>query len=325
MLKRGPLNGRKSLADRSVLNTTTVKDKFKSSPKSFKDYLVSIDLADPIERGKLAVQLKMDVDKACVELFKDDPRKHLGASIIGHDCSAYLWNTFRHLKQEAFDGRMLRLFNRGHLEESRFVKWLQAVGFEVEEFDPATGKQFKISGVNGHFGGSTDGRVKLPPIYQFTDWLITEFKTHGNKSFVNLKDEGVRKSKPMHFKQMSSYGRVYGYRYGLYCAVNKDTDELHFEIAELDWSLADDLFRKADAIINSRTQPQKIAQVATYRDCTYCHFKSICFYGDEPNKNCRSCEHAVPTENATWTCMLVNQVIPDEVVKEGCSSWRRII
>lgn len=279
------------------------------------------DLSNSSERAKLSARIKLDIDAACVEHFKDDPRKHLGASIIGHECSAYLWNTFRHLKQEQFDGRMLRLFNRGHLEEPRIIQWLKLIGFETYEINPETGKQFQISGCNGHFGGSLDGILVHPKYGNF----LAEFKTHGEKSFVKLKADGVRKAKPQHFKQMCSYGKAYDIQYGIYIAVNKNTDELHIEIIELDFLLADDLFRKADSIIYSKIQPQKIAQTETYFDCKYCHFAGICHRGEEPSKNCRSCEHAVPTENATWTCQLVNQVIPHEVIKEGCLSWRRII
>lgn len=283
-----------------------------------------IDLSNPTERIKLATQIKLDVDKACQKHFYDEPRKHLGASIIGHDCSAYLWNTFRWLKQEAFDGRMMRLFNRGHLEEARFIKWLELIGFTVHEFDPQTGKQFKISGVNGHFGGSLDSGLYRQDLGN----ILGEYKTHGEKSFEKLKKEGVRKSKPQHFRQMSTYGKCYGIKYGLYCAVNKNTDELYFELIELDWSLAEDLFRKADNIINSQVQPQKIAQAETFTDCKYCHFKGICFHGEQPEVNCRSCSHAIPVENGRWNCNLADpeyNPIPEDFIPKACEKWRRII
>lgn len=278
------------------------------------------NLSDPLIRSTLSAKLKLDIEDATKLHFTDDPRKHLGASIIGHECSAYLWGTFRWLKQEDFSGRMLRLFNRGHLEEARFIKWLTLIGFTVHEINPETGKQYQISGCSGHFGGSLDGVASRPDI----GTLLVEFKTHGEKSFIKLQAEGLRKSKPRHYKQMCSYGKMYRLRYGLYMAVNKNTDEIYIEIVELDWSLADDLMRKADSIINSQKQPQKIAQTETYFECKYCHFSGICFRGEAPAKNCRSCLNATPTENASWTCALYG-VIPSEVIKEGCASWKRII
>ncbi len=287
-----------------------------------------INLSDPIERSKLAFKIKQDIDNASQAFLEEnEPRKHLGASIVGHNCSAYIWGVFRWLKQEKHDGRVLRFFNRGHLEEARFIKWLQLVGFTVWDVDPQTGKQFRINGVNGHFGGSLDAIIQPPGPYNITQSSIFlgEFKTHNDKSFQKLKKEGVRLSKPQHFKQMSSYGKCYNFKYGLYLAVNKNDDEIWPEIIELDFALADDLFRKADSIINSQTQPPKIAKTETYFECRYCYLAGICHRGEEPEKNCRSCIQAMPTENASWTCMKFNSVIPDEVIIKGCNSWERII
>jgi hypothetical protein len=303
-----------------------------------------IDLSDQLDRNKLVMQMHNDIDAFCKTEFADDPRTHLGASIIGHECQAYAWNTFRWLKFQEFSGRMLRLFNRGHLEEARFVRWLVGIGFEVREFDPETKKQYRILGAKGHFGGSLDAMMKPPARYNIPDehviWL-GEFKTHNEKSFAKLAGkkahytqshlprsggEGVVKSKPQHYKQMCSYGRAYNFRYGLYCAVNKDTDELYFEIVELDWRQADDLFRKAESIVFSQIRPPKIAMTEAFFDCKYCDFAGLCHRDEVPIKNCRSCKYAFAVEDAQWYCQHPQNtaVIPREVIASGCDYWVRI-
>lgn len=287
------------------------------------------NLTDHIARRQLVARLQEEIDAFCRAEFEEDPRKHLGASIIGHECTAYGWNTFRWLKFEEFDGRMLRLFNRGHEEERRFVRWLQGVGLQVRELDPVTKKQFRIVGAKGHFGGSLDSLMKFPLAWGLPEDLVIlgEFKTHNTKSFKALKAKGVVASKPQHFKQMNSYGRAYGLKYGLYCAVCKDTDELHFEIIELDYRQADDLFRKAEGIVYASERPQKIAQTKTYITCSYCPFKGLCHENEVPVKNCRSCRHAVAVDGAEWFCELyspVNGNLPAEVIAVGCGSWARI-
>lgn len=289
----------------------------------------AINLDNPQDRTRLVARIQHDIDQACREEFAEDPRTHLGASIIGHDCAAYSWNVFRWLKFEKFDGRMLRLFNRGHEEEARFIRWLKLAGFEVYDVDPETGKQFRIVGSKGHFGGSLDSILKAPARYNIRNLLywLGEFKTHNEKSFAKLKKDGVAKSKPQHFKQMCSYGRAYQFKYGLYCAVNKNTDELYFEIVVLDYRQADDLFRKADDIVFSRIRPPKIAQVATYFECKYCDFSGLCHDGQVPTKNCRSCKHAVPIDNAEWFCELYSPErgpLPKEFIPEGCDDWRAV-
>jgi hypothetical protein len=285
------------------------------------------DLTDHLERKRIVLEIHKDVDAFCKREFEEDARTHLGASIIGHDCKAYAWNTFRWVKFEEFTGRMLRLFNRGHEEERRFIRWLVGAGFTVHEIDPESGKQFKIVGVMGHFGGSLDSILYAPVKYNINEPLawLGEFKTHNDKSFKSLKKDGVTKSKPQHFRQMCSYGRAYGFKYALYCAVNKNDDELYFEIVPLDYRQADDLFRKAEGIITAQNQPPKIAQTETFITCKMCDFKGICHRKELPTKNCRSCVNAIAIDNAEWGCKLFQSVIPKDFIPQGCDNWKPII
>lgn len=285
-----------------------------------------INLDDHLERTKVTLQMQNELDAVCKAEFAEDPRTHLGASIIGHPCEAYAWNVFRWLKFEEFDGRMLRLFNRGHEEEFRFVRWLTLMGFEVREVDPVTGNQFRISGVMGHFGGSLDGMAKAPAHYNIPFPFVLEFKTHSEKSFNKLKKVKLQSAKPMHYKQMCSYGRAWKFEWGLYCAVNKNTDEIYLEFVRLDWNRADDLFRRAENIIRSTTRPQKIAQTETFQECKYCDFAGLCHRNEVPTKNCRSCRYAVAVENAEWHCSHPKyaQTIPKAMIPHGCNDYARI-
>lgn len=269
---------------------------------------------------QLAANIKSEVDQYSIASLKDDPRTHLGASIIGHDCAAYCWNTFRWLKQEQFDGRMHRLFNRGHLEEQRFIDWLRGVGFEVHDKD-IDGNQFRFADCEDHYGGSLDALL-----YRYdTGRILGEFKTHNAKSFLKLQDEKVIKSKPQHYKQMCSYGPYYGLEHALYCAANKDTDELYFEMVAIDYTIGEQMKLRAHNIINSQVQPQKISQSAAFFTCKYCHFNGICFKGEAPEKNCRSCINAKPSRNGKWFCMKHKAHIPADFIPQGCDDWYRII
>ena len=71
-------------------------------------------------------------------------RSHLGASLIGGECSREIWYGFRWVKKPKFSGRILRLFNRGHLEEARFIAMLLTIGCQVWQQD-GHGKQYRIS------------------------------------------------------------------------------------------------------------------------------------------------------------------------------------
>lgn len=289
--------------------------------------------------GQLNRRIAAEIDADSIAELDEGPRSHLGASVMGDACERKLWLGFRWVRKEAFGGRMLRLFRRGHYEEPKFINRLRRIGFTVYEHDPATGKQFRISGVDGHYGGSGDGLGYAPPSYGIDGPIVFEFKTHNEKSFAKLagkivtkvpdivrKDgEGMKKSKPMHYAQMSQYGAAYGCKYGLYMAVNKETDEIYCEFIELDWSLATVMFGKAARIIYSQTPPPKISESPAFFDCKYCHYDGVCFKGHAPSKNCRSCIHAVPAPEGTWGCAFMNQLIPAEVIPQGCPHWQRII
>lgn len=298
------------------------------------------DLSFQTERERLAAVISKEIDEDSVAEYAEGHRNHLGGSVIGDPCERKIWNGFRWLKQEAIDGRKHRLFKRGHYEEPKFIHRLRRIGFEIFEFDE-NGKQFKIEGHSGHYGGSLDGIAIAPERYGLPGPLLVEFKTHNEKSFAKLagpikskwpelirdkaKAEGMRKSKPVHFAQMSSYGQAYGFPYGLYCAVNKETDEFYFEIVALDFAFAANLYNKAGRVIFSQEPPPKIAQSAAFFDCKVCHYSPICHHGAAPEVNCRSCEHASPIEGGEWYCRVHGGTIQREVIPQGCPQYRRIV
>lgn len=329
----------------------------------------AVDLTVPGVRKHIAAQILADIDAYCVKAYDDGHRKHLGASLIGHDCARHLYYVFRWAKKEAFSGRMQRLFNRGHREEARFVEWLRGVGFEVwdvqpailhyhpesnsyfyaETFNPGDGlvedvtgdknhvaaamqlgihppnNQFRVKAVRGHYGGSLDGINKPPARYRIGEPMLCEFKTSGTgASFTKLKEQGVALAKPRHFAQMSTYGKFYGFRFALYMCINKNDDDLHIEIVELDWRLAEDLVRKAEDIITARVPPAKLAENEAFFECKYCAFVGICHRGEAPERSCRSCQHSEAIEGGEWYCHVHNGVIPSDFITKTCDGYTAI-
>ena len=280
-----------------------------------------------MDKLKLADRIGKLIDFTCEEKYADGPRTHLGASLIGHSCSRYLWYTFRWVFHKKHNGRMQRLFNRGHKEEERIVEWLRDGGFEVREFDE-DGNQFRISDCGGHFGGSTDGEVKLPGQlaneFDYHNWLLLEMKTYNDASFRRLEKNGMVREKPQHNSQMCTYGVKKGYKYGLYVAINKNTDAIYIEIVELDKEHGLECLSRAEEIINTALPPQKLSQSPTHFKCTYCDFFGVC-HGDKlPDINCRSCKHAEPMDNKEWKCNLYNKTIPKDHIGIGCGQWVNI-
>lgn len=274
-----------------------------------------MDLSTPDARNALAASITKDIDDWCVKTFDDGHRNHLGASLIGDDCLRKLFYGFRWVKREKHSGRMLRLFQTGHREEARYLEYLVGIGFSISS------TQERISDCNGHFGGSNDGEA----VYNGVTFLL-EFKTNGTgRGYNEVSELGVRRAKPKHWAQMCTYGFKRGIKYALYMIKNKNDDDLTIQILELDWQLGEEMIRKASFVIESETAPPRISGNPAFFDCKFCNFAGVCHKQHAMEKNCRSCVHSKPVENAAWFCKHWGTLIPSrKEIEAGCDNWRAV-
>lgn len=285
-----------------------------------------MSLDDPKFRNDVLAQLNADADEASQVLSDQDFRNHLGASTIGKPCRRKAWLSFRWAYKEKFEGRMVRLFNRGHLEEGRFVRLLRLMGFDVREVNPDTGKQFRVSAHNDHFGGSADAMMLAPAKYCITAPVLGEFKTHNDNQFKKLKSKGVAISHPEHVAQTSCYGDGLSVDWTLYMGVNKNDDALHFEWLKTDRHLSQMMLNKAGEVIYSQEPLPMISTHPSFDECKKCAAAGICHYKRPPLKNCRTCRHAFPANEGKWYCAHHNGIIPDDVIPQTCGdAYTRII
>ena len=251
-------------------------------------------------------------------------RPHLGASVIGRECDREVWSIFRWVTEANHSGRLLRLFDTGNHAEPRMVADIRATGATCMDVDPDTGRQYRVEAHGGHFGGSMDG-VALGLREAPKTWHVAEFKTHGEKSFLKLKKEGVEKSKPEHFTQMQVYMHLTGMTRAFYLAVNKNTDELYSERIRYDQEFAERVMKRAGKIINSVTPPVRQSEDPSFWKCKFCAHWDNCHGGELPARNCRTCMHSTPTEDGGWVCEKFDNVGLDlQAQKEGCISHRFI-
>ena len=260
------------------------------------------------------------------ENAKEEARGYLGASIIGHECDRFLWYTFRQCYREKFEGRILRLFNRGHREEDTFIRELEGIGCKVTS-TLENGEQIGVYALGGHFSGHLDGAALGVPEAPAT-WHVVEYKTHSNKSFEKLKREGVQASKPMHYAQMMSYMGLTKLTRALYLAVNKNTDELyseriHFVPAEFKAIMA-----RAKRIIEATSAPGRLTIRSDHWQCKFCPAQALCWGQSKvvvpiPTKTCRTCCHATPItagegQGAIWHCDRHKKDLATGEVKMAC-------
>lgn len=233
---------------------------------------------------------------------EDAFRSHLGSSVMGQSCGRAIWYGFHWTTKAHFSGRVLRLFNRGHMEEARLIAALLTIGCEVFQQD-ANGKQFRISAWAGHFGGSGDGVVVGIPDLPIGVPALTEWKTHNDKSFQALVKTGVREAKFEHFVQMQIYMRKMQISMALYGAVNKNDDHIHLELVTLDTNIADQFIDRARVIIMSKAPPKKINESPGWFECKFCDHRPVCHMNAAPARNCRTCKYAeVSADKPGWYC-----------------------
>lgn len=266
-------------------------------------------------------EIRKNIDNYCQTEYDDGFRTHLGASLIGHNCKAFLWFTFRWVYHYKFSGRMQRLFNTGHKEEARIIEWLQGAGYNVS-FQDENGKQFKISNVEGHFGGSIDGIVNIPALGN----CLLECKTNKDGAdYEILFENNLQIAKPKHWSQTCTYGSQLGLTHAIYINKNKNNDDLYIEPVELNWKHGEENINKAREIIYSEVVPAKLSTTAAYWECKNCNFVDICHRGKAIQKNCRSCKFAMPGPNASWHCRKWNSEIPKEHIANGCDAWEGLL
>lgn len=275
-------------------------------------------------------------------------RSHMGASGIGRDCARAVWYDFNWATAKRAEARMLRLWNRGHLEEARFIALLLCIGCNVIQQDEQ-GRQFKISELGGHYGGSGDGMADgIPDLTPITR-ALTEFKTHNDKSFKKLAGdnwdewvkyhvqgqtqgvrqpppftgEGVRASKFEHYVQMQQYMRKMGLAVGVYFAVNKNDDFIYAEVVPLEAELADKYTHRAIQIVPMRTPPKRVNESPSWWKCKFCDHRAVCHFGAPPERNCRTCEFSEPLPDGTWFCHHHVGTLDKATQLQGCSFYSK--
>jgi hypothetical protein len=255
------------------------------------------------------------------------PSRRLGASQIGQECERRLWYGFRWATGgEKFDGRMQRLFNRGHREEAVFVAELRGIGCTVHDIDPSTGEQFTFKGVGGHLVAKIDGVALGVPEAPKT-WHVVGFKTINAKGHALLVKNGLAEAKPEHVAQNQIEMHLAQLERTLYLSANKDTDELYAERLRRDPAVGEALEAKAARVIYAPEPGPGISTDAAHFKCKFCPAAQLCHGQAAPQMSCRTCVHATPEPDGDgrWSCAKWRDAdgkpstIPFEAQQEGCA------
>ena len=270
----------------------------------------------PVQEVEVVQRIYEAIEKDNKRDFK---LSRLGASSIGDDCIRRIWLSWRGYDNPSFDGRMLRLFETGNLQEKRIIQDLRKAGFGVWDAYE-NGLQFAYTDETKHFVVKIDGVIKGIPGAESIPHIL-EVKTHNAKSFADLEKNGLANSKPSHYYQVQAGMLMTGMERGFYIALNKDTEQYYVRRIKPDYDVQNDILARIKLLVEAELKPAGIGENYEGYPCRWCDYKDVCYDKKPPIKTCRSCELSKPFENGEWLCTLKNQTLTLNAQLAACESY----
>ncbi|MQM32124.1 MAG: hypothetical protein CRU78_17105 [Candidatus Accumulibacter phosphatis] len=237
------------------------------------------------ERVTGVIDQALDAERA-----QQTPRQYLGASRLGVSCERALQFEYAGAPVDpgrGFSGRTLRIFEVGHVLEDLAVRWLRLAGFELHT-RRRDGGQFGFSVAGGRIQGHVDGIISDGPAELGLSYpLLFECKTMNDRNWKACVKSGVAVSKPVYAAQVAIYQAymepaIAGIsdHPALFTAINKDTQELWFELVPFDGGLAQRMSDRAVRVIQATEPGELLPRITTdssYYECKYCSWATRCW------------------------------------------------
>jgi len=248
-------------------------------------------MLDYNSRPKLHDLITAHIDTALTaEREQQTRRTYLGASRLGVACDRALQFEFAGAPADPgrdFSGRLLRIFEVGHTLEDLAIRWLRLAGLDLHT-RTRSGGQFGFSVCDGLIQGHVDGIITAAPDdLGFTYPMLWEFKTMNAQNWRDCVKRGVAVSKPVYAAQMAVYqaymeGSIEGISQNpaLFTAINKDTQEIWFELVPFDAALAQRASDRAVKIIAATEHGELLPRSfrePTHFECKFCAWQERCW------------------------------------------------
>ena len=238
--------------------------------------------------ASLSGQVTALVDAGLQQARAREPvRAYLGASRLGAACERALQFEYAQAPVDPGrepDGRMLRIFARGHVMEDCLVAWLRGAGFDLRTRGP-DGEQFGFSVLEGRLQGHIDGVVVGGP-EGFAYPALWEAKCLGAKSWRELEKSHLAVAKPVYAGQVAiyqAYLELHAHP-ALFTALNADTMELYVERVPFDAALAQRLSDRAVRVVTATEAGELLPRAfvePTHFECRMCAWQERC-WRDQP-------------------------------------------
>lgn len=214
---------------------------------------------------------------------RQEPRRYLGASRLGVTCERALQFEYAGAPVDEgreTDGRILRIFQRGHVMEDCMAVWLKSAGFELRTLD-SQGAQFGFSTLEGRLQGHVDGVIVGGP-EGFAYPCLWEHKCLGGKSWRELEKNRLAVAKPIYAAQVAIYQAYLELHEhpALFTALNADTMEIYAEAVPFDGALAQRMSDRAVKVITATEAGELLPrrfQEESHFECRMCAWQTRCW------------------------------------------------
>lgn len=213
-------------------------------------------------------------------------REYLGGSRLGTSCERALQYEFAHAPVDPgreTQGRLLRIFERGHVMEDCMVAWLRDAGFDLRT-RKASGEQFGFSALGGRLQGHVDGVVVAGPDlgHDCGYPALWENKCLGSKSWRELEKSRLAVAKPIYAAQVAVYQAYLELHEhpAIFTAINADTMEIYTELVPFDEALAQRMSDRAVKVISATDAGELLPRGfndSTHFECRMCQWQDRCW------------------------------------------------
>jgi hypothetical protein len=212
-------------------------------------------------------------------------RTYLGASRLGVSCERALQFEFMKVPVDPgreLSGRLLRIFERGHVMEDVFAGWLRLAGFDLHTHD-GEGEQFGFSALDGLLQGHIDG-VFLDGPAGISYPALWEMKCLGKRGFMEVSSSGLAVARPEYAAQVAvyqAYMDLYEYP-AVFTVLNVDSMEIYTELIPFDAALAQKMSDRAVKIITATRSKELLPRgfaMADHFKCRMCAWQKRCWEG----------------------------------------------
>lgn len=242
-------------------------------------------MIDLSSKRMISPKINALIDEALeAERDRQEKRNYLGGSRVGVECDRQLqFELFNAPKDPGkdFDGRILRIFERGHWVESAMVRWMRLAGVTIETHKP-NGEQFGFSEYGGLFRGHCDGIITDGPEAFGPFSRLWECKGLKTSKWAEVVKNGLKATFPIYYAQVQIYMDRFALQTNpaLFTAVNSDTMEIYWESVTFAPMALEQLDAKAKRVLQACLAGEllpRVRQDPNYFSCKWCSWNKRCF------------------------------------------------